>query len=62
MLHVGGSRAVVAAAGTEITRGRLGALVLIKVTALRAFVHVATCNVGAIAVGGHRADSRAAAA
>ena len=60
-LLVGGGGAVGAAAGTEVSCKRLGALVLIKVAALRAFVHIATCNVGAIAVGGHRADSRAAA-
>jgi hypothetical protein len=42
LLQVGGCGAVAAAAGTEITSERLGALVLIKITALRAFVHIAT--------------------
>ena len=57
---VRGCRAV-AAAGTEISFGRLGTLVLIEVAPLRAPVRVASCSVVANAVGGDRAHKRAVA-
>ena len=61
-LHRVDGRGAVAAAGTEITSERLGALVLPKVATLRASVYVASCRVNAITVGSDRADTRAVAA